>query len=243
MIRRVCAALAACLCLAAPAWASTGYYLVSVYENEGERAVDFRYWSVKARDGSVVSSPELGVSWSPTRAWYTNLRAIGLRTPEDGSHIAGIGWQNDLLLTHGQYAFDLALHTDLTRFRDAADGIELEFGPVLHTEIGRTQFNANLLFSRTYRAEQGEPMEMAYQWQARHRFTRALQFGLQGFGELGTWNDWAPRREQSHRIGPVFAGEVETAGGHAWKYEIAWFAGKVRAASAQTLSLRLQATF
>ncbi|NEX64741.1 hypothetical protein [Noviherbaspirillum galbum] len=232
----------ALLCAAGAAQAGTGYYLVTVYEQEGERAVDFRFWSVHTASGATISSPELGVSWSPTREWYANVRAIGLHTSFSGNQFLGIGLQNDFLLTHGQYPFDLAIHTDLTHFRDGANGNEIEFGPVLQTEYGRTQINANVLFSRSYSVPQPEPLEMQYQWQARYRFSQAAQFGLQGFGELGKWNDWDPQRLQSHRIGPVFAGEAP-AGKHAWKYEFAYFIGKVRASPAKTFSMRIQATF
>jgi hypothetical protein len=225
------------------AHAGTGYYLVTVYDNEGEQAIDYRFWSVKGRSGAAVWSPELGLSWNPTRNWYTNLRAISLRTEASGHVYLGTGWQNDLLLTRGQYPFDLAIHTDITHFRDRANGREVEFGPVLQTEAGRARFNANLFFSRIVGASRPEPSQLQYQWQARHHFTRASQLGLQGFGELGPWNDWLPREKQSHRAGPVFGGELDTSGGHTWKYEFAWLAGKVRAAPAKTFSMRIQLAF
>ncbi|NEX62214.1 hypothetical protein [Noviherbaspirillum galbum] len=82
---------------------------------------------------------------------------------------------------------------------------------------------------------------MQYQWQARYRFSQVAQFGLQGFGEFGKWNDWNPKRLQSHRIGPAFAGEA-LVGKHAWKYELSYFIGKVRASPAKTVSVRIQAT-
>ena len=38
----------------AAAWADPGYYVVTAYDNEGQRTIDFRYWSVHAKGGKPV---------------------------------------------------------------------------------------------------------------------------------------------------------------------------------------------
>ncbi len=54
-------------------WADPGYYLVSVYDNEGQRSLDFRYWTVKQSGKPDVISPEIGFGYGVTKRWYTEL--------------------------------------------------------------------------------------------------------------------------------------------------------------------------
>ncbi len=159
------------------------YYLVPTYENAGEKTVDFRLWSVKIPGDPRVSGPEVGLGYGVTRAWYTELLVGYLHTPQTGTQRSDVAWQNDFLLTHGQYPFDLALHTNIRKYRApsaGADveyfgeggGVNLEFGPVMQTDFGRTQVNANLLFDRTYRTYRSAgaaPLQMKYQWQVKYR--------------------------------------------------------------------------
>jgi hypothetical protein len=157
------------------------------------------------------------------------------------------------LLTQGQYPFDLAIHTNVTKYRTLDperraeyfgeyQGVNVEFGPVLQTDIGRVQINANLLLDRTYRSEAPSRMQMKYQWQAKYRFFQQLHLGLQGFGELGDWDHWAPRSRQSHRAGPVISG-VMPMGQQALKYEASFLFGSIIEEQAKTFSMRVQYVF
>lgn len=237
-----CAALA--LITYSDAFAETGYYLVTTYPNEGQRSIDFKYWNAKAPGLPPVSSPEIGFGYNVTSRWYTELTAQWFRASPGSDHLAGIEWQNDWMLTQGQYPFDLALHTNVERSEGSEHEIGLEFGPVFQTEIGRTQLNFNVFFSRDYRAAESEPMQIAYQWQVRyHGRSRKLQFGLQGFGEMGKWNDWLPRKEQSHRAGPAIFGSVDLGDPREWKYEAAYLIGTNNARTARSVAMRIQYAF
>ncbi|MCH8620851.1 hypothetical protein [Undibacterium sp. TS12] len=100
-------------CPALPAWAGSGYYLVSIYENEGEKAVDFKSWSSFADKHPTSTAPELGISYMPNKTWYTEVIANWFKRGADTLATSAWTWQNDFLLTHGQYPVDLALHTSL----------------------------------------------------------------------------------------------------------------------------------
>lgn len=234
-----------CLLLACQpcAYAGAGYYLVSVYENEGEKALDFKSWSSFMSGKPRISAPEFGISYMPDKRWYTELYATWLKREGSAMQAHAWTWQNDYLLTQGQYPFDLALHTNLEKYHDSSRGTSFEFGPVLQTEFGRLQVNANLFFERSYRVTQATSMQMKYQWQTRYRWRPALEFGLQGFGELGDWNNWAPVAQQSHRIGPVLAGALPAGDGRTFRYEAAYFGGKLFARPAHVFSVRLQYAF
>lgn len=226
------------------AQAGTGYYLVTTYPNAGQRTVDFKYWKARTSNGVTSSSPEIGLGYSVNTRWYTELTAAwyqGGRWPSQ--HLSAIEWQNDFMLTQGEYPFDLAFHTNIEREQYGERAIGVQFGPVFQTEIGRTQLNLNVFFDREFRVEKPEPAEISYQWQVRYHYTPKLQFGAQGFGEMGEWDHWLPRAQQSHRAGPALFGSWDLGGAHEWKYEAAYLVGKNSARNAKSVTARIQYAF
>lgn len=230
-----------CWLSAGSAWADPGYYLVTVYENEGEANIDYRYWNVKLPRSPEVVWPEIGLGYGLTKRWYTELYASYIGSSNFPTHLSTINWQNDFLLTQGQYDFDLALHTDL--IKNHGGGKAFEYGPVLQTEVGRLQLNGNLIFEKGFGAPGSGPVQLKYQWQVKYRWKPALQFGLQGFGELGNWDDWAPRKQQSHRVGPMISGTLPVGATDAFKYQAAFLKGSVYGTGASMFTVRLQYTF
>jgi hypothetical protein len=231
------------VCAQRHAAADTGYYLVTTYPNEGQRSVDFKYWSAKPTGKTTRSSPELGLAWNVTSRWYTELTAQWFQMSPGSNHLSAIEWQNDFMLTQGELPVDIAFHTNVERATDGSGEIGVEYGPVLQTEFGRTQLNFNVFLQRHLRVAPAEPTTIAYQWQVKYRWIEKLQFGVQGFGEMGQWNDWLPREKQSHRAGPVVAGNWHLAGGHEWKYEAAYLIGKNSARNAKSVAMRIQYVF
>lgn len=203
---------AALLLASGMAAADPGYYVVTVYDNPGQKSVDMRYWTVDKSGSPATCWPELGLGWNVNGRWYTGLLASYIGSADSATRLDALNWQNDLLLTQGQYPVDLAIHTLLVRPQQEG-GHALEIGPALQTDIGRTQVNFNTIFERGFGAQGGKPTQLKYQWQLRHRWLPWLHFGAQGFGELGTWNDWASRERQSHRAGPALFGKLSLGEG------------------------------
>ena len=233
---------AAILLASAPALADPGYYLVTVYENEGEANIDYRYWTVKMPHSPETFWPEIGVGYGVTKRWYTELYASYIGSSGTATRLSSLNWQNDYLLTQGQYDFDLALHTDLIH-NYGGGGQAFEYGPVLQTELGRLQLNANLIFARSFDVPGSPPTQLKYQWQVKYRWKPVFQFGLQGFGELGPWDDWAPRRNQSHRAGPMISGTLPIGATDAFKYQAAFLKGSIYGSPGHMWSVRLQYQF
>jgi hypothetical protein len=231
--------------LAVPALAAaaeTGYYLVTTYPVEGEKSIDFKYWNAKPDGAPPRSAPELGFGMTVTPVWYTEVSAEWFKLSPGPHRFSAWEWQNDFMLTHGQYDVDVALHTQVARsHRDGA--IETEFGPVLQTEIGKTQLNFNAFLQREFHVDDGEGYELVYEWQVRHHWTRAFQFGVQGFGEVGKWNDWLPRDQQSHRAGPAVFGTLDVGRKQEIRYDAAYLIGKNAARNAKSVTLRVQYVF
>jgi hypothetical protein len=231
------------MCISPVALADTGYYLVSTYDVEGQTSIDYKYWNAHY-NGRTTAAPEIGVGYGVTSRWYTELYAQWFQMNGGAKQWVETAWQNDFMLTQGQYDFDLALHTKVSRARDSAGGYALELGPVLQTEIGRTQFNANLFFQRDVRVEGGgeHPLELTYQLQVKHNWKPWFQPGVQAFGEVGKWNDWLPYKRQSHRAGPAVLGHVGI-GKQELKYEFAYLIGRNSARAAKSFSMRAQFIF
>jgi len=196
---------------------------------------------VQPKGGGLVVWPEVGLAWNVNSRWYTELLASWIGWSDSATRLNTVQWQHDVLLTQGQYPFDLALHT-LWVAPQATPGRTLEFGPVLQTDIERTQVNFNVFFERSYGAPVARPTQLKYQWQVRYRWRPLLHFGAEGFGELGPWDDWAPHDMQSHRAGPALFGSIG-AGPGTIGWQAAYLVGKTYAQRGQMLSFRLKYDF
>ena len=242
-LRRCALLLAATLACCHDAFAGTGYYLVTTYPNEGQRAVDFKYWASTLDGVPLLAAPELGLAYNVSSRWYTELTVGGFRLGAGSTHLEAVEWQNDFMLTQGELPVDLAIHTNIERATDGSGALAIEYGPVLQTEVGRTQLNLNLFLQRALRTGQPQNTELVYQWQVKYRWREALQWGVQGFGEVGTWNDWLPRARQSHRAGPALSGTWQLAGKQELRYEAALLVGTNTAIHGKTFSTRIQYVF
>ena len=138
---------------------------------------------------------------------------------------------------------DVALYVSLVHGQTASFDNAIEWGPVLQTDVGRVQLNANVFFERTFGARRPVPTQMKYQWQAKVRWLPAWQFGAQGFGELGAWDQWAPQRRQSHRIGPVVFATPELTGREELSIQAAYLGGKTYGTQGHMFSLRVAYSF
>jgi hypothetical protein len=242
-VRRLGALVVAQLAIASgAALADPGYYVVTVYDDPGLRTVDFRYWSVKPNGATAIYWPEVGLGWNVNGRWYTEVLASYVGGAHFATELENVLWQNDLLLTQGQYPVDVAIHTLWAIPQKAMARHSFEFGPVLQTDIDRTQVNFNLVFERGYAAESADPVELKYQWQLRHRWQRWLHVGAQGFGELGRWNHWSKSDAQSHRAGPALFGAIPAGPGTvAW--QAAYLLGKTYGQRGSMLTMRIKYDF
>lgn len=216
-------ALAVLTLLAAAAQADPGYYVVRPYSDKGVSTVELRYWTVKPRDGVERVWPEFGFAHGVTSRWTTGVFASGVGRQGQAVRLGSWNWTNDLMLTQGEWPIDIALHTQLIRNR--GEGSAIEFGPVLRTDIGRTEIGFNVFWDRAFNTHEPRPTELKLQWQLRHRAWPGLQVGVQGFSELGPWDDWSPRREQSHRAGPALFGQWRGDGARMLDWHAAWLVG------------------
>ncbi|OYU44428.1 MAG: hypothetical protein CFE44_12975, partial [Burkholderiales bacterium PBB4] len=207
---------------------------------EGAARLDYRYWTVRRPLSPEVVWPEVGLGYGVNNRWYTELFMSYIGPNPAQAKPNTLNWQNDFLLTQGQYSWDVALHTNLVSDQAGQKANALEIGPVLQTDIGRVQINANLIFEQALGADTGRPPQLKFQWQAKYRWHTVFHWGLQGFGELGDWNRWSGANQQSHRWGPVVVGTLPWAAKQRLEYQAAYLGGSVYGSVGDMLSVRLQ---
>jgi hypothetical protein len=230
------------LCLQA-AHAGPADYVYTPTVEPGEREIDFKA-------GTQDSDPRksaamLGVGYGANDWWFTEVYVKVAKEGGDSVKYDAFEWENKFQLTEtGKYPVDVGLITEIEVPREREEeGIELKIGPLFQTEFGKLQLNANVLFEGHVDAEESSETEMGYQWQAKYRWKPALEYGLQGFGEMGPWDDWQPSDDQSHKAGPAVFGKL-AAGDHQFvKYNAAWLFGMSDGAPDNTFRMQVEYEF
>ena len=207
---------------------------------QGEYGIEMRAGTLKPRGGSRQSDALLGIEYGVHDAWETRLGVEYRREPGNGLRFDAVEWQNKFRFLDLPY---LPLHVGLLAevdfFRDSDDGYRLRFGPLLQKEFGELQLNFNLLFERYLDETPSHDTEMSYQWQAKYPLRQDLELGVQGFGEVGEWDNWAPRSEQSHRFGPAVFGEFSIGGSQRFEYDAAYLTDPSSSTRSHGVRLRL----
>lgn len=189
--------LACALTFASSAQADPGYYFVTPYATPDQTALDLRYWTVDSPGSEATLWPEIGLRHGVNSRWTTELLVSFIGDSMREQKLSSWNWQNDFMLTQGQYDIDLAMHTQL--IHEPGEGNMLEFGPVFQTDLGRVRVNLNLFFERALSHADGT--EAKVQWQLLTRLQPGLRVGVQGFSELGRVGH--SEDATSHRAGPV----------------------------------------
>lgn len=224
-LRRLAVALLV-LAGASSAVADPGYYVNRPYAQTGRWGVEFRYWTVKMRDGGpAVLWPELALSYGITDRWTSTLLASD-EGPMGDVHLSTWNWMNQFRLDDGQGDWDLALHTQLIRAQGEEHGHALQLGMVSQTEWGLARVQANALLEHGWGDLARNGTELKYQWQLNWPLQPGWRVGVQGFGELGNWRHWKPAARQSHRLGPSMQTEWALDTQRALHLEAAWLFGR-----------------
>jgi hypothetical protein len=229
----------------ASAAAGPGDYLFTPTVEEGEKEIDFKFGTAKEPDGTRKTVSMLGFGYGATSYWFTELYLKHER--EGGDNLTLAEWENKFQLTEtGKYAVDVGLITEIEApLSGNNEPWEFKIGPLFQTEFGKLQLNANVLFERKFAGDDNAQhvTEMGYQWQAKYRLQPTFEFGVQAYGEVGKWNDWANMDEQNHRIGPAIFGKFALNEKQKIKYNAAWLLGASDAAPDNTLRLQVEYEF
>ena len=232
------------ICQSARATGPADYvYLPSV--TYGEHEIDFKAGTSKKTDAARQRAWSIGYGYGVSQYWFTEFyRKSESIAGESIVRFDAWEWENKFQFTErGQYPVDVGAILEIERPKDRSEGYEIRLGPLLQTEFGKLQLNGNLLLQRNLRADTPQHTELGYQLQMKYRWRPGFEYGLQGFGELGTWNHWDHAADQTHRFGPAVFGKLPLGGRQAVRYNAAWLHGTTAAAPNNTIRVQLEYEF
>jgi hypothetical protein len=240
-IRNICTLTLLANLLSNGAWAGVADYVYVPAVEYGEKEIDFKTGTAKLQNGDRAQVSSIGFGYGVTEYWFTE---VYFKHEREGSDTLSIGeWENKFQLTEtGKYPADLALTVEIEAPLNRNEAYELKLVPQLQTEFDKVQLNGNLTFERTFGPDQ-HATELGYQWQAKYRWKPTFEFGLQGFGEVGKWNDWEAADEQNHRMGPAVFGKIDLGVKQAIKYNAALLFGTSEAAANKIFRLQVEYEF
>lgn len=232
--------------LSASVMAGPADYVYTPAVEYGEREIDFKHGTEAPPGSERANVTSVGLGYGATEYWFAELYLKRETQGENGLTLAE--WENKFQLVEtGKYPLDLGFITELEVPVSGSGPNEIKLGPLLQTEFGRLQLNANLLFERAFGQadDSGAPFatNFLYQWQVKYRLQSSFEFGMQGFGEMGEWNSWASEAEQIHKAGPAVFGKVPLGQREAIKYNAAWLLGASTAAPDHTFRVQLEYEF
>lgn len=211
---------------------------------QGEREIDFKFGTAKTDDAPRSSAASIGLGYGVSERWFTELYFKYKRENNQGTFYDAVEWENKFQLTDmGKYPLDVGLLVEIERPTDHAEGWEVKWGPLFQTQLGKTVLNANVLLERSYRSESMSETELLYQWQAKYLWKRSLDFGVQGFGEVGKWDHWEPASDRSHQAGPAIFGKQLLGGRKMIVYNAAWLVGTNAASPDNTFRMQVEYEF
>jgi hypothetical protein len=224
-------------------FAGAADYVYTPAVEYGEREIDFKLGATSPLAGNRAQAASLGFGYGAKEYWFTE---VYVKQERNGSDVANLAeWENKFQLTDtGKYPVDAGFITELEAPLSANAPWEFKIGPLFQTEYDKLQLNGNLLFERAFGKadENGVPYStnFSYQWQAKYRWRSTLDFGVQGFGDMGKWNDWNKQIDQSHRSGPAVFGKFSLGNRQAIKYNAAWLFGTSNAAPDHTFRMQIE---
>lgn len=220
---------------------------------EGEREVELAFGADRGDGGEQSRGFQASFGIGVTDRWATEL---GLEFEEEGDEdfeFDGVEWENRFgLIVDEEAPMALSILLGLERPRERAEGWSGTLGLLTESTPGRFLVNANLLLGRTWgdtpdpgaAADDGaDGTSLVYQWQALYRHSHRVYYGLQGMGEVGEWNDWAARDEQTHSLGPAVFGRVKLDDGDRLNYDVALLFGLTDGSPDHTLRAKLEYEF
>jgi len=165
-------------------------YLYYPVVTKGEREIDFKFGTSKDKSGTRTTVSKLGYGFTPTDYWFTEIYAKHEKEGSDKQ--PQIEWENKFQFTEtGKYRFEVGMIQELELPVEKNQPYQLKLGPLFQTSIDALQFNGNLLFKRKFGpASDNVVTEMGYQFQTKYRYRKEFEFGIQGFGEVGEWDNW-----------------------------------------------------
>ena len=227
----------------ASAIAGPADYVYTPMVEFGEREIDFKYGSSALPNARHKQAIGIGFGMGVTEHWFTEVAYKNKRNA--GATVQQAEWENKFQLTEsGEYAVDIGMMTEIEMPLTSGQPWTAKVGGLFQKDISRVQLNGNLLLKQDFGLP-GKSFDLLlnYQLQAKYRLQSTFEFGAQGFGSMGKWNDWSQQSSQAHFLGPAVFGKINLGDRRAIKYNAAWLRGTSSSAPDNTLRVQIEYEF
>lgn len=221
-------------------------YVYTPHIERGELEMDIKYGSASSNAGVRPQAASIGLGYGVTEHWFTE--GYLKQKHNAGGDSTYLEWENRFLLVGGEgETADIGWVTELEAPLTKGAPSELRVGPLFQSKLGKLQLNGNVIFERAFGGADEDSVSqvtnIGYQWQAIYRAGGSFDLGIQGFGEMGKWDQWSKTAEQNHRMGPAVFGKLALGEHQAIKYNATWLAGVSDAAPKTTLRMQIEYEF
>ncbi|MDE2561644.1 MAG: hypothetical protein KGL48_05285 [Sphingomonadales bacterium] len=199
------AALAAALPAAAHAAPGLGSDVYGATVDAGEVEVEMRYDALGGGpdDGEDAMVFELG--YAPSSRLRVAARMEAEKEPGDHRKVEAVGFE--AIYTLGRVeGIDVAAYGEYEIVPNGPDSVETKL--LLERRAGKFDGRLNLIAKK--HLAQGRKVELSYAATADYAVAGDWRLGMAAFGDLGDFDDFAPRSE--HFVGPVVKTEIEGLG-------------------------------
>ncbi len=232
-------------CLGTPVRADPNDYVLTLDYTEGEREIDAKLGAASHSAAGAPAAQAGALSWGTglSADWFAEFYAqfSNRVVSAASSGFDSLSWENRVRFADpGQWPVDLGAVIEIERTHGTGQSWSLTAGPMLQGDIEDFQLNGNILFQRMIDAPRYQPTQIGYQFQVKYRAAERFEYGIQGFGSVGTWDHWGEPGPQSHRIGPAVFGRYRLGAGRAFSYNAALLLGTSSGAPLQTLRAELE---
>jgi hypothetical protein len=221
-------------------------YVYTLNIERGEFELDIKYGAASSSAEVRPHAASIGLGYGVTDKWFTE-GYVKQKHYADGDS-AYLEWENRFLLFHSRNeSVDIGMVVELEAPLTSGAPSELRTGPLFQSTFGKFKLNGNVIFESAFGGVDQDSVSQAtnigYQLQARYRIAKQLDIGVQGFGEMGKWDQWSSLSEQNHRMGPAVFGKLSLGEHDSIKYNAAWLLGVSIAAPSSTLRMQLEYEF
>ena len=222
----------------APAHATHKVYYPTV--EEGETELEVRGHTTIDSDSSLRNEQKykIGVGRGFNSFWFSELYGeVEKPAGVDNYEMESFEWENLFQLTEqGKYWADWGFLVEYSKARESGEPDKTALTPIMQKQLGRDLATLNLTFEKESGDNAADKWQFAYAWQYRWQGNRKLEYGVEGYGELGDVSDWNSSSDQVHQVGPAIFGKLKTASGHAWKYAVGLLAGLTSSTPSATVT-------